>query len=348
VVDALVGDERRKERRQQMVANGTGTESIEMGSGFRMEQPLRLRIVSVKHDSIALEWNRPEFEAERFEIMMRIASSERSEWHLVYEGTATHYVIPRLRPETDYLFRARYRCIYGWSPWPRALRQRTIKGDGKESGGGAKGEDHPSILSNVELEAKERELKKIQKRNRRESRKRQEEDERRRRREDAEQQRQKRAENKRKKQRAKQEAAKRKKEEEERAKQEEEERERERIKLYELALAERLQQIQIEEEEQREREREEEEERERAKRERTKMKQKEKRQRKRKRKRESKKEKEGKEEENHNANGNGNGNGGGKGSNGNGKGKGRGEWEWQRQRAWKGARCQIEAGTLCR
>jgi len=246
--DEIMGD---------VVAGGLMADSIsalepperkQIGSGFRMEQPLRLRMVSVKHDSIALEWNRPEFEAERFEVVMRIGSNvdakgqDQNQWHLVYEGTATNYVVPSLRPETDYLFKARYRCLYGVSPWPKAVRFRTTKGDGKESedgngngngnggvgggSGGGMGRKHAPILSNVEIAAKEREFKKMQKRNRRENRKKQEEDERRKKKEDAEQQRAKRAANKRKKARAKQEAAKRKKEEEERAKREEDERER--------------------------------------------------------------------------------------------------------------------------
>merc|ERR1712157_274858 len=46
--------------------------------GFRINKPLRLRIVSISDDSISLEWNCPEFDADRYQVFMRIGGQNKA------------------------------------------------------------------------------------------------------------------------------------------------------------------------------------------------------------------------------------------------------------------------------
>merc|ERR1712062_911966 len=45
-------------------------------NGFSNDKPLRLRIVSIRDDSVCLEWNCPEFDADKYQVYMKIADDK--------------------------------------------------------------------------------------------------------------------------------------------------------------------------------------------------------------------------------------------------------------------------------
>merc|ERR1712228_943250 len=189
-------------------------------------------------DSICLEWNRPEFDADRYQVYMKIADDKKqanvsNKWHLIYQGNETNYTVPNLVSDTEYLFRARYQCLYGMSPWPKAKKSKTLKNEKKRE---EETECHPPILSNIQIATKQKEQKKQQKKNRKENKKKKQNQENRRRKEAA---------NKRRKKEAKQRAKEQKKREEEEEHQKKLELEAEEKRLYDQALIERLRQIEL-------------------------------------------------------------------------------------------------------
>merc|ERR1712083_66266 len=94
----------------------------------------RLRIVSISHDSVCLEWNNPEFEADKYFVFMKPAhmqtdngnnNKNNNGWYLIYQGESRTYTVPNLLANTMYLFRARYQCLYGLSPYNKAKKCKT-------------------------------------------------------------------------------------------------------------------------------------------------------------------------------------------------------------------------------
>merc|ERR1711920_364950 len=166
-----------------------------------------------------------------------------NKWHLIYQGNDTSYTVPNLVPGTEYLFRARYQCLYGMSPWPKAKKSTTLCNDKTKKM--SSDEPHPPILSNIQIAAKQKELKKRQKKNRKENQKQKAEQEKKKKRKNQENRRKKDAATKRRKKEAKQRAKEQKKKEEEEEIQKQLEREAEEKRLYEEALVARLRQIEL-------------------------------------------------------------------------------------------------------
>jgi len=234
---------KKKKKKKKEKENGL------MFNGFSNDKPLRLRIVSIRDDSICLEWNCSEFDADRYQVYMKIADDKNqinisNKWHLIYQGKNTNYTVPNLLSDTEYLFRARYQCLYGMSPWPKAKKSKTLKNEKKNNLS-----IHPPILSNIQLAIKQKELKKQQKKNRKENKKQRAEQEKKRKKQNQENRRRKEAANKRRKKEAKQRAKEQQKRKEEEEYQKKLELEAEEKRLYDQALIERLRQIELEKKE---------------------------------------------------------------------------------------------------
>ncbi len=212
--------------------------------GFLVDKPLRLRIVSISCDSISLEWNSPEYEVDKYQVFMR--PKVHSNWYLIYQGMNRNYCVPNLLANTPYLFRARYQCLYGLSPYNTPPKKcKTDSNNNSKTSQGSHSEVHPPIMSNIQIAARQKELKKQQRKNRKENKKQREELEAKRRKRDLENKRKKEAANKRKKIKARQKATKRRKELMEKREEEKKKKEHEKSKLYEQALVERLKQLQM-------------------------------------------------------------------------------------------------------
>eukprot|EP01084_Bolivina_argentea_P084449 152717_1 len=76
-------------------------------------------------------------------------------WNLVYQGDLRTYTVPNLLPNTTYLFRVRYQCLHGLSPFTKAKQSRTLTSDRSHSN-----EFHPIILNNTQFLIKQQRVKK--------------------------------------------------------------------------------------------------------------------------------------------------------------------------------------------
>eukprot|EP00483_Globobulimina_turgida_P001579 UN01581 len=96
-------------------------------------------------------------------------SSNYNNWYLIYTGTSRNYSVPNLLPHTQYLFRARYQCLYGLSPYntpPKKCKtSMNDKSNSTQTSGVSDVHVHPPILSNIQILARQKELKKQQRRN---------------------------------------------------------------------------------------------------------------------------------------------------------------------------------------